>query len=164
MLSAYYYPSGTKAEMSKNMMALKTLKAESSLLLVTSSSKYGSSLTKLIHREMNKSCLSLFSSKYFANMSFLMREIMSKYPGCAILMDSHLHVYKQYRELEEKYGYEMKPLLHLRLYKEHRHLSEWNGATKLIHPGRVVVGQYTNILLNYVCELNKKLYRGKGTQ
>ena len=92
-----------------------------------------------------------------------MREIMSKYPGCAILMDSHLHVYKQYIKLEERYGYKTKPLLHLRLYKEHGHLTEWQGATKLMHPGRVVVRQYTNIILNYVCELNKKMYRSKVT-
>ena len=82
--------------------------------------------------------------------------IMSNYSDCAVLMDSHVPVYKEYIDLERKYGFETKELKELELYGEHTHLQEWHGRTENQHPGRVAVRQYTNLLLNYACDWHSK--------
>ena len=73
-------------------------------------------------------------------------------------MDSHLAVYKHYMALEKRYSFETRELPHLRLYGRQSHLQEWHGWSENMHPGRVAVRQYTNIILNYVCEWNRKKY------
>ena len=80
---------------------------------------------------------------------------MAEFPGCAILMDSHLRVYKKFVELEQRYGYQTQDLPQFRLYPGQGHIREWTGPEDFMHPGRVVVRQYAQLLLNYVCGLNR---------
>ena len=82
---------------------------------------------------------------------------MSGYPDCgAIFMDSHLPVYRRYIDMERQYDFETHDLPQLRRYEQQDHVREWHGKREQMHPGRVVVRQYTNLILNYVCKLNQE--------
>ena len=78
-----------------------------------------------------------------------MKSVLSEYPGCAVLMDSHLPLYWRYLHLEMTFNFRTRP--GRVLYGKHKYIREWQGNKEVSHPGRVIVRHYTNTILNYIC-------------